>query len=138
MAWSGYTNTPPWQNRSTKSVYQIQSPGASAPTDPTDGLNLESIAGFTLYATCDSGQSFNSAATMLKAYRYDPYVGIWARAAELDITIGSEPLTLRSIATAFSVSSPRGSIAHIWDGTGVSGGNLTISYTVSMLTGDRT
>lgn len=101
----------------------------------TDGLSLEGVAGFTLYAACGLGETWNAGTAVLKAWRYDPMVGVMSRAAEHDVTVGTDAVGQRAIAVAFSVASPRGRICHIWDGTGVTGGNVTVSYTASMLVG---
>ena len=121
----------------TKDVQAVQSVGESVPA-AGDGLDLSGVAGFNLWMVCDSGQSFNSADVVFEAYRYDEASSVWARAPEHDITIGSSAVGERSIAVAFTVASPRGRICHVWDGTGVTGGDVTTTYSTSLLTGERT
>jgi len=118
----------------------IQAEQTNAESDPgvDDGLNLEAVAGFTVYFVCAEGEAFNSATTLFKAFRYDERVGgLPVRSAEHDVTVGADGVGFRGIAAAFSVASPRGRVCHIWDGTGVTGGNVTVTYTASMLVGVR-
>jgi len=120
----------------TRDVQATQSVGEPVPS-VGDGLDLAGVAGFNLWMVCDAGQSFSSADVVFEAYRYDAASGVWARAPEHDITIGSSAVGERSIAVAFTVASPRGRICHVWDGTGVTGGNVTTTYSTSLLTGER-
>ena len=129
--WVKYRDTHP-----NRSCYAVQTNAEGAPSG-TDGMDLGGIAGFTLYASCEEGQTFNDAAAVFEAWRYDATVGVWSRAAELDVTVGASQTGVRSLAVAFSVASPRGYIAHIWDGSGVTGGNVTVAYAASRLIGEK-
>lgn len=120
-----------------KDVVATQTNSEGAPTS-SDGLSLDGVAGFTFWAQCATGQTFNNAASVFAAWRYDPACGDDpVRAPELDVTVGASGVGLAAFASAFTVGSPRGRIVHVWDGTGVTGGDVTTTYTASLLTGER-
>jgi hypothetical protein len=118
-----------------KSVQAVQVASEGEPAI-TDGLNLQGVAGFNLFAVCDVGEAFTSDTTTFKAYRFDATAGVMTRASEHDVSVGVGGVGARGICATFTVASPRGRIIHIWDGTGVTGGNVTVTYTASMLVGD--
>lgn len=118
-----------------RSCISTQTTSESVPTLATEGLNLDSVAGFVLIFSCDLGEFFNNAASVFKAYRYDPFLNRWARAAEHDVTVGTANVNERDFAVAFQVSTPRGRIAHIASSIGVSGGGLTLRYITTQLVG---
>jgi len=120
-----------------RSVISYQATSESAPTLSTDGLNLDSVAGFVVHIACDNGYAFADPTSTFIAYRYSPESGLWARASENDITVGSAGNGQQTIAVSFQVASPRGRIAHIANGVNITGGAtpLTLRYLCNQLTG---
>lgn len=135
-AWVLYDTDASHAPRRSISGIETAAEAGSTPAT-TAGLNLEGVAGFTMYAFADGGQTWNSATAVLKAWRIDPLINVYFRAPELDVTVGAEAVGQRGIAVAYSVSSPRGRIVHVWDGTGVTSGNVTVAYLASMLVGGK-
>ena len=125
-----------WTAIGPRSVQSIQSTNdTQPPANTTDGLNLDSVAGFTVHISCDTGQTFNNAASTFQAWRYSITTGRWSRAPENDITVGATGVGVRDIAVSFQVASPRGQIAHIATSVGVTGGGLTLTYECNALAG---
>ena len=120
-----------------RSVISTQATTEAAPAADTDGLNLDSVAGFTVHIACDNGFAFSDPTSTFIAYRYSPESGLWARAAENDITVGSAGNGQQTIAVSFQVASPRGRIAHIANNVSITGGTtpLTLRYLCNQLTG---
>jgi hypothetical protein len=96
---------------------------------------LEDVAGFRVCFSCDDTQTFNAAASVFEAYVYSDYTGRWARSSEHDVTVGTANTGNRDFSVTFSVASPRGRIAHIANGVGVTAGGLTLVYEASFLSG---
>lgn len=122
----------------TRSVISKQSTTDSAPTLATDGMNMDSVAGFNLYVACDTGQTFTGTGTF-PAYVYDSTAGGWAK-SDTSLDLAVFPLAIGKsliVYTGFTVASPRGQIAHIATGVGVTGGGLTLTYTCNSLHGER-
>ena len=118
-----------------RSVSSVQATTEAAPTQATDGLYLDEVAGFVLYLVADAGQTLNAAGGSLLGYRYDPNIGTWARAHELDIVLGASDIGGQASAWAYQVASPRGRVAHVASGVGVTSGGLTLYYFTSYLSG---
>ena len=119
----------------SRSVVSTQTTTESAPTLSTEGLLLEDVAGFRVCFSCDSAQTFNAAGSVFQAYVYSGSTTRWARSAEHDVTVGTSHTGFRDFSVTFSVSSPRGRVAHIANAIGVTGGNLTLTYEASFLSG---
>lgn len=95
----------------------------AAPTLVTAGVALNMVA-FTLTAEADSGQTLSGAGTW-QAYLWIESAGGWARAPDLDVTVGVT--TLRRQAWAgFTVAGRRGRIAYAPSGVTVSSGGNTL------------
>lgn len=130
-----------WAKPANGAAFDRQAVQTNAESDPatsSEGLSVRGVAGYTFTAECAEGQTFNNAATVFAAWTWDDAIGAWARVPEADITVGAEALGSRRFAVTFTVSSPRGRRIHVWDGTGVTGGNVTTTYTASLLTGEST
>jgi len=124
-----------WAKYSARSVVSTQTTTEAAPTGGSEGLDLESVAGFTIHFACDVGETFTSAASVFEAYRYNSRTGIWSRSAEHDVTVGAEGLGKRAFAVSYQVASPRDRVAHVANAVSVSGGGLTLDYRCSQLNG---
>ena len=130
-----------WAKPANGAAFDRQAVQTNAESDPgtvAEGVSARGVAGYTFTAECENGQSFNNAATVFKAWTWDDTVGFWSRVPEADITVGADVLGSRRFAVSFTVASPRGRRIHVWDGTGVTGGNVTTTYTVSLLSGEAT
>lgn len=123
-------------NRSTQSV---QATTESAPTLGTDGFDLNGVGGFTIHVACDSGQTFNGAVVeAFRAYRYSWITGLWGRSPEHDLDITTDHTGSRVIVfDAWTVSNPRGRLAHVANGVVVTGGGLTLTYEATRLSGEE-
>jgi hypothetical protein len=106
----------------------------TAPTLSSDGQGLTGVGGFDLFVICDAGKTFTSIGT-LAGYRYDALAG-WAPSADLNLSLPSDAIGLAAWAfTGFVVQNPRGAIAHVCTGIGLTGGGLTLIYVCTGLRG---
>jgi hypothetical protein len=132
-AWS---KIPGSDNAKGYSVKSVQVATEEAPTAATDGADLHPCAGYKLYAEADSGQTFTGSGDF-PAYSYDPICG-WSRASEWDCSaVAADNGNRRILLGEFPVSAPRGRVAHVCSGVGVSGGGVTLYYAMSGLYGER-
>lgn len=127
-----------WTAISGRSTKGVMAATDTAPTGAEDGLNLSDVAGFSIHVELEAGQTITAAAGGLKAYLFDPIVGFWSRTPELDVSFASSDVGERRVSrTGYTVSSPRGRLAHIASGMTVSGGGVTVYYSCSILSGER-
>jgi hypothetical protein len=98
-------------------------------------MSLDDVAGFTVHISCDASESFDDAASTFLAYRYSYYTERWSRSAEHDITVGTANLGQRDFSTTYTIAAPRGRVAHVANAVSVTGGNLTLTYEASRLSG---
>jgi hypothetical protein len=119
------------------SVVSIQNPTDSAPTLATDGQALAGIGGFTLVLEADLGQTLTGAGNLL-GFSYDSCNG-WARSPDIDVQIPSAAAGQRRVAfPGWTISNPRGSVAHVAAGVGVSSGGLSLYYCCTTVRAHRT
>lgn len=125
---------------SNRSTVSTQTTTESAPTSAIEGFDLNGVGGFTIHVACDSGQTFSGAVTeAFRACRYSVITGLWGRSSEHDLDITTDHTGNRVIVfDAWTVSNPRGRIAHVANGVTVTGGGLTITYEATKLSGDET
>ena len=117
-----------------RSVISTQATTEAAPA-ATDGMNLDAVAGFTVYMQAASSQTFTGTGT-LAFYLIDTF-GV-ARAGWLDWTIpswanGQNIISMPTIA----VSSPRGRVVPLCSSVGVSAGNVTVYVMANHLYGQQ-
>lgn len=121
-----YAGTTTW-TAVTGSARSCTGTGAAADTfgsGASDGLLLDSVDSFSVYAEADSGQTITTA-VQAKAYVQDPYTKRWARAEAYDIT-GQTVTGVRTVLIgSFKVYGPVGRIAYENNGGAVSSGSLT-------------
>jgi hypothetical protein len=125
IAWTRYTNKP-------KSVFGVTTAlTESAPTDPTDGIDLRGVDSIAVSIAAPNGQTFDGTGALL-AYRYHDDIGAWRPMPEFDYDM-SDALNRASVEWAsISVNQKDGRIAYVPSGVGVSGGTvLTISIIAS-------
>jgi hypothetical protein len=118
-----------WTSSGSRSVTSVQSTTeATAPT-ANEGVNLDAVSGFNIYVEADEGQTLTGSGDLL-GYLKSGIRGRWARGdAQLDLAIPAEANGHRTyVFSGFTVPSPRGRLAHLCDGVGVSGGGVTITY----------
>jgi hypothetical protein len=125
---------------SNRSTVSTQTTTESAPTGITEGFDLNSVGGFSIFVACDSGQSFSSAVVeAFRAYRFSQLTQRWSRSPEHDLDIVTDHVGARDICfDAWTVSNPRGRIAHVANAVLVTGGALTITYEATKLSGEET
>lgn len=120
-----------------RSVKSVQTTSDSAPSAGTDGMSLQSVAGFKVTLEADSGQTLSGAGT-LTCFTWDDLIAGWARYSDGDITVPAAVASNRRYgAVPFQVLAPRGRIAFITSGITVSGGSLTIYMIASNVYGDE-
>jgi hypothetical protein len=109
---------------------------AAPTTNAPDGVLLVGVGGFTLIAECDVGQTFQGTGNFL-AYLWDP-LSDWAYSNDILVPVPASASGQRRIAfPGWTVSNPRGRVAHIASGVGITGGNITLKYCCTMLKGFR-
>lgn len=125
-----------WAKTDPRSVVSVQSADEDAPTGDV-GVNLDSVAGFSLVIECDAGESFSAEGGKLLGY-YKGGAG-WAKLDESwDRTLPVTAIGQRRFAFPdFAIYAPRGFVAHVTDNVTVTGGNLTLYYECSTLSGER-
>jgi hypothetical protein len=127
-----------WIDKGNRSRQSVQAATESAPTTMEEGVNLDSVSGFTVHFSCDSGQTFSSTAGGFSAYVWNEFALAWSRTPELDIAVPTNAVGLRRFSsTGWNVASPRARVAHVASGIGISGGSVTVDYTCSLLRGDQ-
>lgn len=122
-----------------RSVRSLQAATEAAPVSPSDGLLLEGVAGFHVFASCEAGQSFTGTLGRFLAYLYDADAGGWGKAEDdLDLIVKPTQVGERIIAfPGFVVHSPASRIAHVASGIQVSGGQITLLYRATTPAGFR-
>jgi hypothetical protein len=127
----------PLTGRSARAVFTTAS--ESAPTLATEGVNLNDVSGFIIYAEADSGQTFTATTGSFLAYLWDDFIQAWARAPGFDFSIATGSVgTRRHAEGGWTVSSPRPRLAHVPSSVAVSSGGVTLTYACSSLWGERT
>jgi hypothetical protein len=125
-----------WTKLEAYSSKAVQATTEDAPTLGTEGVDIRPCAGINLYAEADEGQTFSGTGSVV-GFMYDPLCG-WSRAAELDASfVAADADNRRVFLGAFPISAPRGRVAHVCNGVGVSGGGVTLYYAMSGLYGER-
>jgi hypothetical protein len=122
-----------------RSSVSVQAASESAP-GATDGCNLNDVGGFDLVLEADNGETF-SGTGKLDAYRqHDAAVG-WAYSPSSTIDLATLTPSIagqrRFSVEGWTVANPRGAIAHVANGVGVSGGGITVRYYCTGLKGER-
>lgn len=120
-----------------RSVISTQSTNDSAPTLSSEGMSLQSVAGFTVTLEADAGQTLSGAGT-LACYTWEDTVAGWSRLPDTDITIPASVASNRRYGkVSFQVQCPRGRVAFITSGVTVSAGNLTLYMVACDLYGNE-
>lgn len=128
--WASLTGT----GRSVKSV---QTTSDSAPSAATDGMPLQSVAGFRVVLEADAGQTLSGAGT-LTCFTWEDAINGWSRLSDADITVPAAIASNRRYgAVSFQVQAPRGRVAFIANGVTVSAGGCTVYMIASNLQGDE-
>lgn len=109
-----------------RSVVSVQATTEAAPTVSTDGIALDGIGAISIWLEADPGQTL-SGTGQLDVYVYDAMVGAWALAPLIPFGVpsgaaGKQRVVLGSVV----IDNPRGRIAPIANGVGVSAGGLTL------------
>jgi hypothetical protein len=98
-----------------------------------DGMLLDSVSGFGVRVSADSGQTITTAVSLI-AYAKDPYTGRWARAPDWDLPNPSGVTGVRDqYLGGFAVSGPAGAVAYEPSAGAVSSGSLTIAIIATAL-----
>lgn len=120
-----------------RSVKSVQTTSDSAPALATDGMSLQSVAGFKVVLEADAAQTLSGAGS-LTCFTWDDAIAGWARYSDADITIPAAIASNRRYgAVSFQVQAPRGRVAFVANGVTVSAGNLTLYMIASNLQGDE-
>jgi len=127
-----------WVPKAGRSVQSVQATTESAPTTDIEGVNLDSVSGFTIHFSCDAAQTFSATSGGFLAYVWNEFAQAWSRAPGLDVTVPTAAVGLRRFSdSGWNVSSPRARLAHVASGIAISGGSITLDYTCSLLRGDQ-
>lgn len=124
-------------NLTGRSVKSVQTTNDSAPTVASEGMSLQSVAGFKVVLEADSGQTLSGAGS-LACFTWDDSIAGWARLSDADITVPAAITSNRRYgAVSFQVQAPRGRIAFIASSVTVSAGGLTLYMIASDLYGNE-
>jgi hypothetical protein len=124
-----------WTPITLRSVQSVQSPTDAKPSSSSDGLNLYGVAAFLLTFSCDVGQSFSSTVGEFDRYQYDENTSMWTPVFGREEVVPLAALGQRAFSILERVQLPRGGLAHIANGIGITGGQLTLTYTPVLAVG---
>jgi hypothetical protein len=100
----------------------------ATPAAATDGMSLEDVGGFRVMVAAEATRTLSGAGT-LKAWLYDPDVGLWMRNDDLDLSLVGIPSSQRAIAFPdFTVEVPEGRVLFAADSVTVSAGTTVTVY----------
>ena len=114
-----------WTQIAHRSASGVMAATETAPSAATDGVNLTSVGGLTFYLEADEGQTINADTGQLDLYVFD--FGSWKLAPALTLPIPPNSAGNRRILVgSVLVDNPRGRVAAICNGVGLSGGSATV------------
>lgn len=129
-----------WTATGSRSVKAVCTTGTeAAPTLATEGMQLDSVDGFTLYLAADAGQTITGG-TSLKCYLRNRIDGVWARFADWDVSLGAGNFTVQettfagpSAGKGWPIIDRADRLAFVPSGVTVSSGNVTLFHNASSL-----
>jgi len=118
-----------------RSVVSVQATTEAGPPADGDGVNVNDVGGFDLVVEADEGQTLSGTGELVG---YRQHESGWAFAKDSAVTIDSSANGQRRIVfTGWTVANPRGFVAHLANGVGVSAGGLRLYYYCTTLRGVR-
>jgi hypothetical protein len=126
-----------WVRVGSRSYRSVQ---AATEADPSGvaGTPLAGVGGLGIHVVCDNGQTFTGTGGSLMAFAWDELVALWLPCPGSDLLIPSAAVGKQGFTDlGWTISAPRGRIAHVCKGVQISGGSITITYACSGIVGQK-